>query len=283
VKKAIGDNLFTPPMTLEAGLAFAKQAGYDGVELWMGGTPWFQPNTPDADLAALHRKIREAGLSVANVANSLAWKYNVSDRDPAKRQIALNHVERQLEAATILGTDAILVVAGIVTEEVPYNEVYSRCVRSLQALAPKAAAARVRIGVENCNCEARFLLSPREFGTFLDEIGSPWVGVHLDVGNIHDMGFPEQWIEILGPRVTRIHVKDVMRGRGRGGQQTVYTNIFQGDNNWPAIRNALKKVQYDGWLIAETEARYKFAIDQQFFDLSHAMDRIISGDMPLAT
>jgi sugar phosphate isomerase/epimerase len=74
-----------------------------------------------------------------------------------------------------------------------------------------------------------------------------------------------------------------MRGRGRGGKQTVYTNIFQGDNNWPAISQALKKVNYDGWLIAETEARYRYATDQQFFDLSRAMDRVISGNMPLAT
>jgi len=37
-------------------------------------------------------------------------------------------VERQIETATLLGTDAILVVAGLVTDEVPYNEVYQRCV-----------------------------------------------------------------------------------------------------------------------------------------------------------
>ena len=283
MKKAIGDNLFAPPMTFEAGLAFAKQAGYDGVELWMGDRPWFQPNTTDADLQTLRRKIRDAGLIVSNIANSLAWKLNLSDRDPAIRQTALKHVERQLEAAQIFETDAILVIAGIVTEEVPYNEVYARSLESLRALAQKAGRARVRIGVENCNSEARFLLSPHEFSTFLDEVGSPWVGVHLDVGNIHDTGFPEQWIEILGRRITRIHVKDVMRGRGRGGGQTVYTNIFQGDNNWPAIERALKKVEYDGWLIAETPARYKYAVDQQFFDLSRALDRIVSGDMPLAT
>jgi L-ribulose-5-phosphate 3-epimerase len=283
VKKAIGDNFFAPPMTFDAGLALARQAGYDGVELWMGERPWFQPDTTDGDLQTLHRKVRDAGLVVANIANSLAWKVNVSDRDPSIRQVALHHIERQLEAARIFETDAILVIAGIVTEEVPYNEVYARCVESLRTMAQRAARARVRIGVENCNSEARFLLSPHEFSTFLGEVGSPWVGIHLDVGNIHDTGFPEQWIEILGPLISRVHVKDVMRGRGRAGGQTVYTNIFQGDNNWPAIERALRKVQYDGWLIAETSARYKYAIDQQFFDFSRAMDRIISGDMPLAT
>ena len=101
MKKAIGDNLFAPPMTFEAGLAFAKQAGYDGIELWMGDSPWFQPNTTDTELQTLRRKILDAGLIVSNIANSLAWKLNVSDRDPAIRRTALQHIERQLEVAQI--------------------------------------------------------------------------------------------------------------------------------------------------------------------------------------
>jgi sugar phosphate isomerase/epimerase len=53
--------------------------------------------------------------------------------------------------------------------------------------------------------------------------------------------------------------------------------LFLGDNNWPAIRAALKKVDYDGWLIAEMEWRYKFAPDQQFYDTATAMQRLIEG------
>ena len=58
---------------------------------------------------------------------------------------------------------AILVVAGLVTGENPYNEVYGRTADSLRTLHDKAAKARVKIGCENCNAEHRFLISPREF------------------------------------------------------------------------------------------------------------------------
>jgi hexulose-6-phosphate isomerase len=139
-----------------------------------------------------------------------------------------------------------------------------------------AAKAQVKIGCENCNSEQRFLLTPREFATFLNDVKSPFVGIHLDVGNIHDTGFAEQWIEMHGPRITRIHLKDVMKKRGRCCD-TVYTSLFIGDNNWPAIRAALTKVSYDGWLIAEMEARYKYAQDQQFYDTAADIDRLISG------
>ncbi len=277
MKKAIGDNLIPKDVSFEAGLDLIRKSGFDGIELWLGDKPWFQMKTSDAELQGLNRKIRDAGLQVSNVSNALDWEENVCARDPKVREAAARHIERQIEAAQIFNTDAILIVAGLVTADNPYNEVYARTVAGLQHLAPKAAAAKVRIGVENCCAEQRFLMSPREFATFLDDVHSPAVGIHLDVGNIHETGFAEQWIEIHGPRITRIHLKDVMKHRGRCGQESVYTNLFLGDNDWKAIRAAMRKVNYDGWLIAEMETRYKFAADQQFIDTSAAMSRLIEG------
>lgn len=279
MKKSVGDNLIPKGMSLEDGLRLVKRAGFDGIEMWLGGQPWFEMSASDADLHALAGKIRDAGLQVSDVANTLDWSENVSDRDPRKREAAFRHIERQIVAAQIFGSDAILVVAGIVTEDNPYNEVYGRCVDAMKQLGAKAAAARVKIGVENCCAEQRFLLSPREFGTFLNDVNSPSVGIHLDTGNIHDGGFAEQWIEMLGPRITCMHVKDTLRHRGRCGHETVYPGIFLGDNNWPLIRNAMRKVGYDRWIVAEIEDRYRFAPDQQFLNTAAVMDRFISGRM----
>ena len=279
MKKAIGDNMFPHGYSFERGLDLLKRAGYDGVELWLGDMPWFQMTTSDADVRALRRAVDSAGLVVSNVSTGLHWASPLSARDPAVRTKAMDIVRRQMETAQMLGTDAVLVVAGLVTEEVPYNEVYARCVDALRTLGEDAQRAGIRIGVENCNSEQRFLLSPREFGVFLDDVGKPAVGLHLDVGNIHDTGFAEQWVEMLGARMTRVHVKDVLKHRGRSGDQSVYTNIFLGDNNWAAIRAALDKVHYDGWLVAEMEARYRFAPDQQLVDTARALDRLIAGTL----
>jgi sugar phosphate isomerase/epimerase len=277
MKKSIGDNMIPKDWGLEKGLDLIRKSGYDGVELWLGGNAWFDMKTTDAQVSELYRKVANAGLAVSDVANTLDWDEPISARDPRIRAKAVRHIERQLETAQLLKTDAILVVAGVVTEEVPYNEVYGRCLETVKSLGEHAAKARVKIGCENCNSEQRFLITPREFWQFLNEVNNHWVGIHLDVGNIHDTGFAEQWIEIHGPRITRIHLKDVMKHRGRCGNESVYTNLFLGDNNWPAIRAAMSKVGYDGWLIAEMESRYRFAPDQQFYDTAAGIDRLISG------
>lgn len=277
MKKSIGDNMIPKEFGFDRGLELVKKAGYDGIELWLGDRPWFGMDTTDPEVRDLRHRIESAGLIVSNVSTGLHWASPLSARDPKVRAQGMRIVEREIETAQLLGTDAVLVVAGLVTEEVPYNEVYTRCVDALKALGTTAARAGVRIGIENCNSEQRFLLSPREFARFLDDVNSPAVGIHLDVGNIHDTGFAEQWIEIHGPRITRIHLKDVLKHRGRSGDQSVYTNLFLGDNDWPAIRAAMTKVHYDGWLIAEMEARYRSAWDQQLIDTVAAMDRLISG------
>ena len=279
MKKSIGDNIFPEDMSFENGLKLLKRAGYEGIELWLGDRPWFQMNTTDAELRQLFTKIQDTGLEVSDVANSLDWKQNVSARDPKQREAAFRHIQRQIEAAQMFKCDAILVVAGLVTSEESYNSVYARTVEALQELGKKAGNAKVKIGVENCNSEQKFLLSPREFYTFLNDVNNPWVGIHLDVGNIHDTGFPEQWIQIHATRITRMHMKDVHVHRGRCGNQSVYTNIFLGDNNWRAIRNAMTKIGYNGWLIAEMEERYHYAPDQQVYDTAAALNWLITENL----
>src|ERR687886_2415468 len=132
MKKAIGDNMIAKGWGFERGLELVKKAGFDGIELWLGDAPWFQMSTTDADVRALRRAIENAGLVVSNVATTLHWASPLSARDPKVRAQAMRIVERQIDTATLLGTDAVLVVAGLVTEEVPYDEVYQRCVDALR-------------------------------------------------------------------------------------------------------------------------------------------------------
>ena len=42
-------------------------------------------------------------------------------------------------------------------------------------------------------------------------MGSPMVGWHFDAGNIVNYGWPEQWIQILGKRILKVHIKEFSR------------------------------------------------------------------------
>jgi sugar phosphate isomerase/epimerase len=87
MKKAIGDNMISKDWGFEKGLELVKQAGFHGIELWLGDVPWFQMSTPDAEVRALRRKIAHAGLVMSNVSTGLHW---ASPRGAA-RSVAASH------------------------------------------------------------------------------------------------------------------------------------------------------------------------------------------------
>src|SRR2546427_2023351 len=62
-----------------------------------------------------------------------------------------------------------LTVTGVQTCALPISDLDVRPF-GLKQLAPKAERAHVKIGCENCNSEQRFLLSPREFWVFLNDV-----------------------------------------------------------------------------------------------------------------
>ena len=276
MKKSIGDNMIPKSWALSQGLDLIKKATYDGVDLWMGKTPWFQMSTTDAELLRLRRSVESAGLVVTNVSSELNWDFPISSPDKKIRDYGIRVIERQIEAAVLLGCDVVLVVPGTVNRDTNYNDVYKRSVEALQTLAPAAEKAKVTIGCEPNTCYERFLLSPREFAEFLDDVGSSHVRVLLDTANAHDVGFAEQWIQILGNRMTQLHMRDTLSKRGHSDEDTTSTCLFLGDNDWPAIREALDEIGYDGWLIAEPVPRYKYARDLQFYEAAAAIDRFIS-------
>ena len=193
--------------------------------------------------------------------------------------------------AALLGVDCILVCPGTVgvdfrpedvvpdandvtffagSEIIDYDVVYQRSQEALKELAPYAQEKGVIIGIENI--WNKFLLSPMEFRTFLDEIGSDYVGAFLDVGNMVLYGYPEHWIKILGHRIKKVHFKDYRRdAKGLAG----FVDLLAGDVDWVKVINAFEAVGYQGWASAEMCPTYRLYTDQIIYNASAAMDCIL--------
>ncbi len=88
----------------------------------------------------------------------------------------------------------------------------------------------------------------------LDELGLPNLKVNFDPANmlLYDMGDPIRAVEILGPDIRSVHVKDARRPTvpGQWGQEVP---LGQGEVNIREFVNALKKNGYTGPLIIERE------------------------------
>jgi hexulose-6-phosphate isomerase len=276
MKKGISIWAFPSGLDVVSCIRMAKETGFDGIELALNESGQLGLDSSEDELRGYRQAADLAGIEITSLATGLYWKYSLTASDETIREKAKGVVRKQLDAASILGVDAILVVPGTVgadfvsgSEVIPYDIAYDRSLSALRELAPHAALRKVRIGVENV--WNKFLLSPLEMRGFIDSIDSPWAGAYFDVGNVLSTGYPEQWIAILGKRICRVHVKDF---RKSVGTLDGFVDLLSGDVDFPEVMKALEKIGYDGWMTAEVFP-YGRNPEMTAWQASKAMDAIL--------
>lgn len=269
MKKAICLGSVVPSWDLERRIALIKDAGYDGFEAHQPGS--------DDEAKQIKALADKHGLVIHSVMGGTHWQLPLSAIDPNARKRGIEGVEQALHFASLMRAEGVLVVPAVVNNQVDYKTAWDLSMQSLKQLIGTAKRLGVQIWVENV--WNRFLLSPLEFASFVDELnnatdttGDGIVGAYFDVGNILAYGFPQQWIRLLGKRIKRVHLKDFRVGEHR------FVFLLQGDVNWREVMVALGEVGYDGWLTAELPP-YPYAPDQMVWDTSKHIDRIIAGEV----
>lgn len=263
---------------LEQMLTIAAAAGFETFEPAVSETgedvltAGLHLGSTAADARTIAVRARSLGLQTPTLASGLGWKYPINSSDPAVRARAREANRRVLDLAAALGAATILLVPGVVSDQIAYDDAWQRSLEEVAHLAEYAAQVRVQIGLENV--WNKFLLSPLEMARFVDELHSPWVGVYFDVGNVLVHGFPEQWIRILGRRIVAVHVKDFNPGVGN---ITGFTNLLAGAVNWTAVREQLLAIDYQGALTAEL-APYRQFPEQHARDTANHIRLIIEGN-----
>lgn len=285
MKKGVNCWCFPREYSLEKCIETAKKAGFDSIEINMsdGGEPVDKTifdelsfsdskalttsSTPD-EIRAIKEMAERYGIDTPSLSTSLFWSYPLTSNDIKIVEKAKEIVRKMIDAAVVLGADTILVVPGLVNEEVSYAKAYERSRESLKELAKYAEEKKVGIGVENV--WNRFLLSPVEMRRFVEEIGSPYVGTYFDVGNVLNFSYPEYWIEVLAETIRKVHVKDFSTSVGNING---FTNLLAGDVNWKRVMEAFRKIGYDSYVTAELSP-YKFFPENLIYDTSRAMESI---------
>jgi hexulose-6-phosphate isomerase len=148
-----------------------------------------------------------------------------------------------------------------------HNRAYDAFEDSIGKLIPTAEKIGVVIAVENV--WSNLFVDPLHAAHFVDSFESPWVRAYFDIGNHVKYSPPERWIDSLGKRIVRCHVKDFKLNRdGRGGK---FVNIQEGSVNWASVTKALEKVGYQGWMTIEGSEKLSLA------ERSRRLDLIIAG------
>lgn len=273
-----GISLFSFTETTDVRWMFehAQKAGYQGVEPVMSESGYLNPSTSEKEILAMRHMAEDLGLEIPSVGVWSLWENNLVSDSKEIRDKAFYIVQKQIEAAHLMGADTILVVPGYVgcefaskPEKIRYDVAYERSQQALSRLADDAKQAGVAIGIENV--WNKFLLSPMETARFLDEIGSEYVGMYLDVGNVIYTGYPEQWIEILGKHIKKLHMSDYRFDQAGIG---AFVDLFAGDVDFEAVAKAVADIGYDDYITLEMLPNYKQFPEVSLYADKYAMDKI---------
>jgi len=272
-RKSICSTAFPAKMPVAEKFAVAKANGFEGIELRMGDEIPAE-STPD-ELARLADAAQKSGITVVSLWDSSPLsKAPLNSPDPALRAKGVEAIRQAIDFAHKLNCGAILLYPGRVGSgakfDIGYQDTWDRFSAELPKVIPDAERARVVLTMENV--WNKFLLSPLEMRSFIDQFHSPWLQSHFDMGNVMQFGYPQDWILTLKSRIKRIHVKDYkLSARAEQGR---FVPLFEGDVDFKGVMQALVTVDYRGFLSPE----YGFeASDPNYLKtLSEKLDKILA-------
>jgi len=247
IRKAVGWGMIDPSLPVEDRCRLAKDVGFEGVEVSR------HMREPEPEPQVLTRASEKVGIPIHGVVNGTH-----------------PDLEAAIDDAATYGATTVLHVART-APEISYMENYRRTQELIRGAIPYAEKKKVKILVENV--WATFLIEPLTMARYIDELGSPWVKAYFDVGNVMRWGYPQHWIEVLGKRIDKIHLKEyslkvaMKEGMGKGFD----VPMGQGDIDWARVREELKKIGFQGWATAEVPGGDR----QKLADISAQMDRVL--------
>jgi hexulose-6-phosphate isomerase len=241
-----------------------KEAGFAGVEP-MGGM------NRDEVLAAL----KATGLQAASVCDHLHWAKPLSAPDEATRQLGFDALVQSLHDAHAYGATSVLLVPGVARNGVTYQQCFDRSLAEIRKAIPVARETGVKIAIENVGND--FTNTPEQAVEYLNAIDSEWVGWYFDIGNVGRRGpAAEKWIQVLGKRIVRIHIKDYSaKPADPAAKGNTRPKLLEGDTNWPAVMAALDQAGYSGWATSEQPGNQAADVPTAR-DLAQRMDRIFA-------
>lgn len=173
LRKAVKYGMIGEGKTVEDKLNLAKKCGFEGVKV---DSP-SGLNKEEAKAAA-----EKTGVKIHGVIDSVHWRDTLSSADETVRAKGLASLKGAIEDAHFFGCDTVLLVPGVVKEEVTYEQCYERSQAEIKKALPLAEKYNVKIAIETV--WNNFITKPEQLISFVDDLKSPSAAAYFDCSNM---------------------------------------------------------------------------------------------------
>jgi sugar phosphate isomerase/epimerase len=263
-----GHTLGTPDHTVPQALKLFRAAGLDAAEvIYQDG---YTSGLPQGDRRAAMEALRAAEDEGLPIIGLTPYTTAINALDESEWRGGVDEFRGAIETAHLLGADRVRVYAGSWHPgDADHDRRWARLREALQALAPEAEQAGVRLCVENHF--GTMTQTAAETAALVREVAHPAVRVLYDQANLtftHDETY-EQAFAVQGELIGHVHVKDLVftdpsaafrateTARVNASERAVRSRIIgTGVLPWPQILAALLRHGYDDLLSIEYEYRW---------------------------
>ena len=263
----------------------AKKAGFEALEFTLDNPGHsehsFTLDSTDEEILAVGALAKKYGIIIPSISTSLATG-NWTKIDEEGRKAIFTITEKQLKIAKLLGADTILTVPGGMfsaalegkRDVMLLSEARRNSLKNMRDFLPTIEKYGIKVGVENVG--NLFFVSPYDMISFITDIGSDLVGAYLDLGNMFAYSDPIHWIDVLGDKIFKIHLKDYKRTSiiNKGGN---YVMLLEGGIDFERCMQLLKSVGFDGYLTGELTKIHPDVSDEDYFNTIVAAERVMQG------
>jgi fructoselysine 3-epimerase len=230
--------------------------GYEGVEILADTPHLFAGPAAAADLEGIKLILTRTGVKPANLnANTAVGYYgrsfweplfepSIANPDPQARQWRIDYTKRCIDMAQVLGCPSTSVTSGRMAANLSPDESMALLLDALREIVEYAGHKNIRIGL---GYEPGLLIENyREMNWVLKQVGSPFLGVNLDLGHSHVLGEdPEAVTCLFGDHIVHVHLEDI------GGRKHYHLIPGMGQVDFEAIFRMLEKCGYNGFVTVE--------------------------------
>ena len=240
--------------SIDSALKETKSYGFDSLELAISTQGVLTTSTTQNECQQIRQQIDGSGLFIDSLASGMSWTINPTSNNEAMRKQSVSLHKDALKVANHLDCRALLYVPGVVkspisSEIVRYDKALERARIAINELLPIAEDLDIDLCIENV--WNGLFYSPIELRDFVDSFDSKKLGVYLDIGNLLGyQQYPPHWIELLGPRIKRIHIKDYRENFDWTGNFS-FCDLGTGDVPWKETIDAIKAIDYQSTIVAE--------------------------------
>ena len=236
MKVGIRDGMLRLPF--EEAFSKAKEIGFDGVEICIGGNYHEHRLWSDAGIDEIKALSEKVGIETPSLSPGGFTSYTFAHPDDEKRAEGIAMLQHLAAICPTLGAKVVLVPFFGDGKIQQAHITASRFIDGLKAAAETAEKYNVFLALEST-------LNADEHQQIIDQVGSPAVGVYYDMGNATSFGYDSaKEIRQLGKAIVQMHIKDT------GGN-----HAGEGGVDFPAVIEATHAVGYNGWFVLETPSK----------------------------